>query len=137
MFLVNCSDKSKSKTCVIFILLFFYLFRKDNTFYFISTGQLFSAMFPDSDIAKNFSCGQTKCAYICAYGLAPHFKGLLTNKLKSGDENYVLLFDESLNRMYVPYTSSYMIVLLVERNILKSLMHKMVFFHYHSAQQDG
>ncbi|KAL1246701.1 hypothetical protein QQF64_034369 [Cirrhinus molitorella] len=63
------------------------------------TGQLFSAMFPDSEIAKSFSCGQTKCAYICAYGLAPHFKSRLTNKLKSGNEDYVLLFDESLNRM--------------------------------------
>ena len=52
-------------------------------------------MFPDSSIAKKFKCGATKCAFICTFGLAPHFKQLLSKK-PQGNE-YVLLFDESLN----------------------------------------
>ncbi|XP_051985326.1 uncharacterized protein LOC127645689 [Xyrauchen texanus] len=62
------------------------------------TGVLFSAMFHDSAIAKTFACGATKSMYICKHGLAPHFKHLLCKKLSSGREDYVLLFDESLNR---------------------------------------
>lgn len=62
------------------------------------TGALFSAMFPDSAIAKTFACGATKSMYICTHGLAPHFKHLLCKKLSSDREDYVLLFDESLNR---------------------------------------
>lgn len=52
-------------------------------------------MFPDSSIAKTFQCGETKSSYICKLGLAPHFKQLLSSKLRG--EDYVLLFDESLN----------------------------------------
>lgn len=38
--------------------------------------QLFQAMFPDSQIARMFSCGENKCAYLCTFGLAPYFKKL-------------------------------------------------------------
>ena len=58
-------------------------------------GEYFAKRFPDSTIAKTFQCGETKSAYICKFGLAPHFKQLLSSKLK--DDDYVLLFDESLN----------------------------------------
>ena len=58
------------------------------------TSQLFSAMFPDSQIARQFACGERKAAYCCAFGLAEHFKKLLQNSV-SGP--FVVLFDESLN----------------------------------------
>ena len=35
-----------------------------------NTDKLFQWMFPDSEIAKKFSCGKTKCAYLVKYGLA-------------------------------------------------------------------
>ena len=52
-------------------------------------------MFPDSDIARQFSCGEKKCAYLCCFGLAPHFRELLLKAV--GPEPFVLLFDESMN----------------------------------------
>lgn len=58
------------------------------------TSQLFSAMFPDSQIARQFACGERKAAYCCVFSLAEHFKKLLQNSF-SGP--FVALFDESLN----------------------------------------
>ena len=54
-------------------------------------------MFPDSDIAKQFSCGERKVAYLTTFGIAPHFSSLMkmTAKKESG---YVIMFDESLNK---------------------------------------
>lgn len=60
------------------------------------TAKLFQKMFPDSQIAKQFSCGEKKCAYLTCFGLAPHFKEELIKLLKNED-NYVVLFDESMN----------------------------------------
>ena len=37
---------------------------------------LFSVMFPDSDIAKPFQCGHTKAGYVAHFGLAPYFHEL-------------------------------------------------------------
>ena len=34
---------------------------------------LFSVMFPDSDIAKRFQCGRTKAGYVAHFGLTPFF----------------------------------------------------------------
>ena len=53
-------------------------------------------MFLDSDIANKFTCGEKKISYLTCFGIVPHFKSLLKEKIKSGD-GYVLLFDESLN----------------------------------------
>lgn len=52
-------------------------------------------MFPDSQIATRFSCGESKCAYLCTFGLAPYFKGLTLRRVSK--QRYVMLFDESLN----------------------------------------
>ncbi|XP_019127348.1 uncharacterized protein LOC109141461 [Larimichthys crocea] len=60
------------------------------------TSKLFGAMFPDSEIAKRFACGERKCAYMCTFGIAPHFKKLLLSEVSS-QTTYVMLFDESLN----------------------------------------
>ena len=53
-------------------------------------------MFPDSDIASKFSCGETKSSYLIRYGIGPYMKTLLQQRVREDD--YVLLFDESLNR---------------------------------------
>ena len=61
-------------------------------------GKLFSEMFPDSDIAKNFQMASTKTSYVVYYGLAPHFKELLFNNLE--EATYIVpCFDESYNRV--------------------------------------
>ena len=49
---------------------------------------------------KNFKCGAQKSKYLAEYALAPHFKSILEDKIKSGDgpsKYFVVLFDESLN----------------------------------------
>ena len=58
--------------------------------------KLFHSMFPDSEIAGQFSMGKTKCRYIILYGLAPHFKSKLREAINSSIY-YSLSFDESLN----------------------------------------
>lgn len=60
-------------------------------------GSLLSDMFPDSVIAKHFSCGPTKCSYLVCFGLAPYYRSLLSSTLKTA-EYYSLSFDESLNK---------------------------------------
>lgn len=53
-------------------------------------------MFPDSEIAKCFTLGETKCNYFATFGLGQYF----SDKVKADVNNtnhYVLLFDESLN----------------------------------------
>ena len=52
----------------------------------------FACMFPDSKIAKDFSCGRTKCGYLVTHGLAPHFKTLLVEDLNEL-YNFVSVFD--------------------------------------------
>ncbi len=56
----------------------------------------FFILFPDSSIASKFTCGEDKAAYL-TFGIAPHFSSLLLSKVKSASD-YVLLFDESVNR---------------------------------------
>ena len=63
-----------------------------------SNNNIFKLMFPDSAIANKFQCGESKTSYICKFGLAPHFKKLLMNHIKQ-EPYYVLLFDESLNKI--------------------------------------
>lgn len=58
---------------------------------------VFRDMFPDSEIAKQFSCGPTKCAYIACFGLAPYYSSLLYTTLNNA-ECFTLFFDESLNK---------------------------------------
>ena len=60
--------------------------------------ELFSAMFPDSQIAQKFTCGQTKSKYLRCHALAPYFKELL-GKTLSEVEHFVCLFNESHNHV--------------------------------------
>ena len=57
---------------------------------------LVQQMFPESDITKKFTCGEKKASYLSCFGIAPYFKSLLKEKVKSSN-GYVLLFDETLN----------------------------------------
>lgn len=45
------------------------------------TSCLFATMFLDSKIAAKFNCGESKCAYVCTFGIAPHFKRLLLSEV--------------------------------------------------------
>ncbi|KAJ8043576.1 hypothetical protein HOLleu_10739 [Holothuria leucospilota] len=57
---------------------------------------IFRRMFPDSEIAKSMTFGETKSMYMACFGLAPYFSKLLEKKAK--EQPFVLLFNESLNR---------------------------------------
>ncbi|CAH3149087.1 unnamed protein product [Pocillopora meandrina] len=60
--------------------------------------ELFKRMFPDSQIASKFSCGEKKCAYLACFGIAPYFQRKLTDEVTKL-ELFVLLFDESHNKV--------------------------------------
>ena len=59
-------------------------------------GKVFAAMFPDSQIAASYKCGERKSSYLSTFGIARHFFNELKDRVKS-ETSYVLLFDESLN----------------------------------------
>ncbi|KAH9381460.1 hypothetical protein HPB48_016973 [Haemaphysalis longicornis] len=59
-------------------------------------GELFQRMFPDSEVAKAFSCGEKKCAYVTCHGLKPFFLSALQREIEQC-EVFVVLFDESAN----------------------------------------
>ncbi|XP_013861075.1 uncharacterized protein LOC106515698, partial [Austrofundulus limnaeus] len=54
-------------------------------------------MFPDSDIARTFTCGKDKTGYILRFGLAHFFKQQLVDIVNTAGP-FVLMFDESLNQ---------------------------------------
>lgn len=58
---------------------------------------IFKSMFPDSDIAKTFTCGKDKTGYVMRFGLAPYFKQQLFDSINKAGP-FVLMFDESLNQ---------------------------------------
>ena len=60
--------------------------------------ELFATMFPDSNIAKRFTCAPTKCAYLIRFGLAPYFKNKLVDAVREA-ACYTISFDESLNKV--------------------------------------
>ena len=59
----------------------------------------FEAMFPDSQIAKDFSMSKTKMAYLTNFGLVPYYRKNLLDAAKLSPV-YSLSFDESLNSIY-------------------------------------
>lgn len=56
--------------------------------------ELFKKMFPDSQVAQAFTCGEQKCSYVACHGLKPFCP--LQQEIGNSDY-YVVLFDESLN----------------------------------------
>ena len=57
---------------------------------------LFSAMFPDSEVAQKLSVMKTNSKYMIIYGLAPYFKKKLLKKINFSFF-YSVSFDESFN----------------------------------------
>lgn len=53
-------------------------------------------MFPDSGIAKNFTCGKDKTAYVMKFGVAPYIIKLLVANVNIG--SFTLMFDETVNQ---------------------------------------
>ena len=64
-----------------------------------SVHKLFQTMFPDSAIAKQFSCGKTKCLYLIKYGLAPYFHQKVVDTIQKPGCLFTVCFDESFNRV--------------------------------------
>ena len=62
--------------------------------------ELFKIMFPDSDIAKSFTCAKTKCRYMIVYGLAPYFQSFLLDDLKDS-AHHVISYDECFNSVLI------------------------------------
>ena len=54
-------------------------------------GAVLGTMFHDSNVAQSFTCGERKCVYLCCFGLAPHFKQLLSDKI-----NVLLPYDTAI-----------------------------------------
>ena len=54
---------------------------------------LFSVMFPDSDIAKRFPCGRTKAGYVAYFGLTPFFSILCLTSIY----NNVIYLNSNIN----------------------------------------
>lgn len=59
-------------------------------------GEVFRAMFPDSEIAKTLTCGKDKTSYIARFGLAPYIQNNLFTDVNK--DTFVLMFDESFNQ---------------------------------------
>ena len=47
------------------------------------SAHVYKKMFPDSDIASQFSCEEDKCAYLCTFGLGPYLSSCVLSKAKS------------------------------------------------------
>ena len=58
-------------------------------------GDLFRAMFPDSEIAKNFKLSRTSASYIIGQGLSPHFTQVLIADLSASELPFSVHFDET------------------------------------------
>ena len=53
-------------------------------------------MFPDSAIAQKFTCSRDKTGYLAKFGIYPYIRKELLKEI--GDDCFVLMFDESLNK---------------------------------------
>ncbi|CAL1274781.1 unnamed protein product, partial [Larinioides sclopetarius] len=62
-----------------------------------NVGNLFSKMFHDSIIARQFSMSERKAAYLCHFGIAPHFQNQVYEELRQLT-HFTALFDETLNK---------------------------------------
>ena len=59
-------------------------------------GALFTAMFPDSEIAKTFQCRHTKAGYVAHFSFAPYFNDIFYSQI-STCPCYAVFFVGSLN----------------------------------------
>ena len=59
--------------------------------------EVFKEMFPDSQIASKFTCGEKKTAYLAVFGLAPYLRDKLITTVNANSTPFTVMFDESLN----------------------------------------
>ena len=71
----------------------------------------FRIMFPDSEIAKSYSQGETKVKYVIQFGIVPYIKQLMLGHIKGNPFSF--LFDEATTQQvkkqfdaYLQYLSS-------------------------------
>ena len=85
--------------------------------------QRFKAMFPDSNIAKAYSQGETKVKYYIQFGIAPYFKDELAKDIKGAGfsfkfdettpsqvkkqyDGYITYFSKNLQKVITAYVGS-------------------------------
>ena len=68
--------------------------------------KLFKAMFPGSEIAKQFKLSKTKCSDFINFGIAPVFKTNLTKEINMSPF-YSFLFDESMSSYHGAMPNGY------------------------------
>lgn len=56
---------------------------------------LYRAMFPDSKVAKDFSCSRKKVSYVVSDGLGPYFKSLVLKEVNRPSVFYSICIDET------------------------------------------
>jgi hypothetical protein len=59
------------------------------------TAELFKCMFPDSDIASDFSLDATKTSYLTGYGLSQFFHKETVHLLKTSNSFFCFEFDKT------------------------------------------
>ena len=69
--------------------------------------KLFRKMFPDSELAKNFSCARTKTTAIVKKALASHFTQRVIESITMSSAPFSLMMDESNDK-----TDKFCIILL-------------------------
>ena len=77
------SSAKKRKTKIFWILK--CVLPGMSTFPVQGVSDLFEAMFSDSQIAKDFQMSRTKMTYLINFAIAPYFKEILIDELKSCD----------------------------------------------------
>ena len=60
------------------------------------SAEKFRILFPDSEIAKCYSQGETKVKYVIQVGIAPYIKQLILDDIKG--KPFSFLFDETIFR---------------------------------------
>jgi len=60
---------------------------------------LFARLFPDSQNAKQYACGKTKCGWLIEFGVAPYFHQKVVSAVSKPGCLYAVSFDESFNKV--------------------------------------
>ena len=63
-------------------------------------------MFPDSEIAKSYSQGETKVKYVIQFGIAPYIKQLILDDIKG--KPFFFLFDENTTQQVTKQFDTYL-----------------------------
>ena len=71
----------------------------------VMDSEIFKAMFPDSEIAKNYRQGETKVRYNIQFGIAPYIKDLLLKGFS--DCPFSLKFDETATHKVLKQYNAY------------------------------